>query len=139
MTCDAICQERLFYSNVVISGIFMLCALAISLNQVFKHLKHFTNEFFQERIVAIILMVPFYALTSFLSNIWMDWSAYLVVIRDIYEAFFIYHFFTLLLAYLAYENNELRLGRVYQFLEHKTLLYHLFPFDKVLPPYRIQE
>eukprot|EP01017_Pseudomicrothorax_dubius_P048964 TRINITY_DN9023_c0_g1_i1.p1 TRINITY_DN9023_c0_g1~~TRINITY_DN9023_c0_g1_i1.p1 ORF type:complete len:302 (-),score=17.18 TRINITY_DN9023_c0_g1_i1:287-1192(-) len=138
MPCAEECQEQIFQYNLLISGFFTLAALMVSLYQVVQHLKHYSNPYFQDRIMAILMMSPIYALSSFLSNIWMDSAHYLVALRDIYEAFFIYYFFTLLLAYLSFENNTINMERVYLYLEHKRLVHHLFPLTNVISPYRIQ-
>jgi len=53
-------------------------------------------------------MVPIYSITSWLSFRFFQYEVYLDVVRDCYEAFVIYSFFTLLLYYLG-DNEEQQL------------------------------
>ncbi len=82
MSCDPQCQKEIVGMADSLAGGFTLVTWIISLIQVAKHLKHYTNPFFQNKILsilflflnfplifilAIIFMAPFYALTSFLT------------------------------------------------------------------------
>lgn len=57
--------------------------------------------------MRIVLMVPIYAIISFLSYRFYREAIYYETIRDCYEAFVIHSFFTLLLTYLG-DSNEAR-------------------------------
>ncbi|KAI0644011.1 DUF300-domain-containing protein [Trametes meyenii] len=54
-----------------------------------------------------MLMVPLYAIASFISLFSLDAAFFIDVVRDIYEAFVIYCFFDLLIAYLGGERSLL--------------------------------
>ncbi|KAF9578683.1 hypothetical protein BGW38_005406, partial [Lunasporangiospora selenospora] len=62
----------------------------------------------QRHIMRIILMIPIYAVISFLSYRFYKESIYYETIRDCYEAFVIYSFFILLLTYLGDDNETQR-------------------------------
>ncbi|OSC98871.1 DUF300-domain-containing protein [Trametes coccinea BRFM310] len=54
-----------------------------------------------------MLMVPLYAIASFISLFSLEAAFFIDVVRDIYEAFVIYCFFDLLIAYLGGERSLL--------------------------------
>ncbi|KAH9940275.1 organic solute transporter Ostalpha-domain-containing protein [Amylocystis lapponica] len=58
-------------------------------------------------VVRIMLMVPLYAISSFISLFSLDAAFFIDVVRDIYEAFVIYCFLDLLIAYLGGERSLL--------------------------------
>ena len=45
-------------------------------------------------------MVPIYAIDSWISLRWIELSVYLDLLRDIYEAYVVYTFFTLLISFI---------------------------------------
>ncbi|KZT71206.1 DUF300-domain-containing protein [Daedalea quercina L-15889] len=61
------------------------------------------------KVVRIMLMVPIYAIASFISLFSLQAAFFIDVVRDIYEAFVIYCFFDLLIAYLGGERSLLSL------------------------------
>lgn len=68
---------------------------------IYRHLKNYTEPIFQRFIVRIIFMVPVYALTSFLSLVLPETSIYFNSIREVYEAWVIYNFLSLCLAWVG--------------------------------------
>lgn len=68
-------------------------------------------------------MVPVYSMCAWLTYRWLDWAVYLEFIRSCFEAFVIYEFFALLLAYMG--ENELEQRKI---LLAKPKRHHLFPF-----------
>jgi hypothetical protein len=78
-------------------------------------------------------MVPLYATDSWLSLRFKDAALYLDIMRDCYEAYVIYLFLALMIAYLGEGSNE----KVIQVrVECETLLYLMGYADIVLPTYR---
>lgn len=55
------------------------CATA---TQIYKHLKYYTEPVFQRYIIRIVVMVPIYAMLSFLSLVFRKASIYFDTIRD---------------------------------------------------------
>ncbi|EXB57575.1 hypothetical protein L484_022682 [Morus notabilis] len=76
-------------------------AIALATFHIYRHLKNYTEPTYQRYIVRIIFMVPVYALMSFLSLILPASSIYFNSIREVYEAWVIYNFLSLCLAWVG--------------------------------------
>ncbi|KAK9084482.1 hypothetical protein Scep_030953 [Stephania cephalantha] len=76
-------------------------AIALALFHIYRHLFNYTEPTFQRFIVRIIFMVPVYALMSFLSLVLNERSIYFNSIREVYEAWVIYNFLSLCLAWVG--------------------------------------
>ena len=75
-----------------------LCCL-----QIFQHLRYYTVPDQQLWIVRILFIVPIYGLCSWLGLLWPQYTVYFSSLRSCYEAFVIYNFLRLCLAYLGGE------------------------------------
>ncbi|EEH05903.1 DUF300 domain-containing protein [Histoplasma capsulatum G186AR] len=60
-------------------------------------MKNYRKPLLQRYVVRILLMVPIYSVSSWVSIVSLKASAFIAPIRDIYEAFTIYTFFQLLI------------------------------------------
>ncbi|KAK4762892.1 hypothetical protein SAY86_008660 [Trapa natans] len=78
-----------------------LGSIALATFHIYRHLLNYTEPVYQRYIVRIIFMVPVYALMSFLSLILPDSSIYFNSIREVYEAWVIYNFLSLCLAWVG--------------------------------------
>lgn len=76
-------------------------AIALVLLHIYRHLLNYTEPTYQRYIVRIIFMVPVYALMSFLSLVFNKSSIYFNSIREVYEAWVIYNFLSLCLAWVG--------------------------------------
>ncbi|GMH14976.1 hypothetical protein Nepgr_016817 [Nepenthes gracilis] len=76
-------------------------AIALAMFHIYRHLMNYTEPTYQRYIVRIIFMVPVYALMSFLSLILPRSSIYFNSLREIYEAWVIYNFLSLCLAWVG--------------------------------------
>lgn len=76
-------------------------AIALATFHIYRHLLNYTEPTYQRYIVRIIFMVPVYALMSFLSLVLPDSSIYFNSIREVYEAWVIYNFLSLCLAWVG--------------------------------------
>uniref|UniRef100_A0A2P2LCY4 Transmembrane protein 184A n=1 Tax=Rhizophora mucronata TaxID=61149 RepID=A0A2P2LCY4_RHIMU len=76
-------------------------AISLALFHIYRHLLNYTEPTYQRYIVRIIFMVPIYALMSFLSLILPKSSIYFNSLREIYEAWVIYNFLSLCLAWVG--------------------------------------
>lgn len=113
-----------FYEAVwVVSGIVALAASCLSMNLIFKHLQHYTKPHLQKYIIRILWMIPIYTLDSFLSLRFYDQALYFDVWRDCYEAYVLYCFFSLLIAYLD------GLEALAEILQMKSPTAHPFPMN----------
>ncbi|PSC70645.1 transmembrane 184A-like [Micractinium conductrix] len=85
----------------VAAGVCAYVGLAISIFQIIQHLRHYSEPVFQRYIVRIIFMVPMYSICSFPSLVSPGQAIYWNTVRDAYEAWVIYNFMSLCLAYVG--------------------------------------
>lgn len=88
------------YLNIVA----FLCtsgAISLAIFHIYRHLLNYTEPTYQRFIVRIIFMVPVYALMSFMSLVLPQSSIYFNSIREMYEAWVIYNFLSLCLAWVG--------------------------------------
>ncbi|KAI7205792.1 DUF300-domain-containing protein [Hortaea werneckii] len=81
--------------------VFAALALLTASFLIFMHATHYSRPWEQRHIIRILLMIPVYAVVSFLSYLFYKQAVYFEVLRDCYEAFAIASFFTLLCHYVA--------------------------------------
>eukprot|EP01060_Flectonema_neradi_P033692 TRINITY_DN5725_c0_g3_i1.p1 TRINITY_DN5725_c0_g3~~TRINITY_DN5725_c0_g3_i1.p1 ORF type:complete len:411 (+),score=39.24 TRINITY_DN5725_c0_g3_i1:109-1341(+) len=97
---------------VIIGGYCAVLATLLSLLQILEHLSAFSDPDIQSRIVRILVMVPIYAITSWLAIIYSDGAVYLDLVRDMYESYAVYTFFSLMLGLLGGLDECVRLFMV---------------------------
>ncbi|KAG4916755.1 hypothetical protein JHK87_054312 [Glycine soja] len=85
----------------VVAFICTVAAIALAVLHIYRHLLSYTEPTYQRYIVRIIFMVPVYALMSFLSLVIPESSIYFNSIREVYEAWVIYNFLSLCLAWVG--------------------------------------
>lgn len=88
-----------------IAGTFTLLACLISIYNMWSHLRHFAKPSIQRRVLAILIMVPVYSLTSWLSLVMARVEPFLGAVRDCYEAYIIYTFMAMLVEILGSSNG----------------------------------
>ncbi|XP_055632142.1 transmembrane protein 184B isoform X1 [Toxorhynchites rutilus septentrionalis] len=91
-----------------LAGIFVWIALFIACQQIYQHLRWYTNPQEQRWIVRILFIVPIYATYSWISLLFFNSESvyvYFFTVRDCYEAFVIYNFLSLCYEYLGGEGN----------------------------------
>ncbi|XP_076168606.1 transmembrane endosomal protein isoform X2 [Ptiloglossa arizonensis] len=91
-----------------IAGAFVWAALFLTCQQIYQHLRWYTNPTEQRWIVRILFIVPIYATYSWVSLLFFNSESYYVyffTVRDCYEAFVIYNFLSLCYEYLGGEGN----------------------------------
>jgi Organic solute transporter Ostalpha len=89
-----------------ISAVFAVVAILVSFLLIYLHATHYLKPWEQKHIIRILLMVPVYAIVSFVSYYNYTHSVYFEVLGDCYEAFAIASFFSLLCHYLAADLHE---------------------------------
>ncbi|EEF50053.1 transmembrane protein 184A [Ricinus communis] len=89
----------LYYS--IIAFICTFGAIALAVFHIYRHLLNYTEPTYQRYIVRIIFMVPVYASMSFLSLVLPASAIYFNSIREVYEAWVIYNFLSLCLAWVG--------------------------------------
>ncbi|KAG6371229.1 organic solute transporter Ostalpha-domain-containing protein [Boletus reticuloceps] len=90
-----------------LAGISTVVAVVVSGISISLHLRNYRKPLLQRMVVRIMVMVPLYGVSSFISLFSLEAAFFIDVIRDVYEAFVIYCFFVLLLDYLGGERSLL--------------------------------
>jgi hypothetical protein len=79
-----------------VSGSLALLATVLSAHLMLRHLAHWSDARAQLSIVRIVMMIPVYALMSWLAILFGQYAIYFNLIRDAYESLVLYEFFCLL-------------------------------------------
>ncbi|XP_058089729.1 protein LAZ1 homolog 1 [Magnolia sinica] len=93
---------------IVSAGSFVLVALVLSLFLIFEHLAFYNQPEEQKFLIGLILMVPVYAVESFLSLVDSKAAFNCEIMRDCYEAFALYCFERYLIACLGGEESTVK-------------------------------
>ncbi|KAK4340912.1 hypothetical protein RND71_039413 [Anisodus tanguticus] len=110
------------YSWAVYSaGFFVLVAVVLSMYLIVEHLAAYNQPEEQKFLIGLILMVPVYALESFLSLLDSNAAFNCEIIRDCYEAFALYCFERYLIACLGGEKNTI------EFMESQSVVSSSLP------------
>lgn len=125
--------QKLTYATTVVAGVASLSATLFSIVSTWLQTKNYRKPLLQRYVVRILLMVPIYSISSWVSLISFEAAKWLDPIRDVYEAFTIYTFFQLLINYLGGERNLI-------ITTHgRAPVNHLWPLDHVLSPVDISD
>lgn len=132
-----------------IAGVFVVTSVSLSTFLLFHHLSAYKNPEEQKFLIGVILMVPCYAVESYVSLVNPSLSVDCAIIRDSYEAFAMYCFGRYLVACLGGEERTIEFMKRQGGLDSKQpLLYHLsgkgiikhhFPMKYFLKPWRLGE
>lgn len=98
----------------------------MSLFTIYVHLKNYRKPHLQRFVVRLILIVPIYATSSCIGLFSLPAAFLIDLVRDLYEAFAIYCFFELLVAYLGGERSVLIL------MIGRRPVPHPWPFNIIL-------
>lgn len=132
---------------IIVAGTFVLIALSLSLFLLFEHLLAYKNPEEQKFLIGVILMVPCYAVESFISLVKPAIDVDVEILRDCYESFAMYCFGRYLIACLGGEERTIefmkRQGRsnantplLEPFCE-KGFVKHPFPLNYFFKPWRL--
>lgn len=91
---------------LVTSFLLVVFACGFSAYLIRSHLFNFTQPHVQSKIIGIIYMVPIYAFDSFLCLVWPSQALLIDMLRDCYEAYVLYLFLSLLMAYLGCNSDD---------------------------------
>lgn len=116
--------ETLAYA---ISGAFTLLSIILSGWLIWTHLLYNPSAGIRKHIIRILMMVPIYALTSYLALVFNDQKLLFETIRDCYEAFALYSFHCFLVEYLGGQQE------LANTLRSKAQIYHITPFCCMQP------
>eukprot|EP01134_Creolimax_fragrantissima_P003201 CFRG3201T1 len=112
----------------LVAGVFVLLSLILSGYGIYRHLISYVQPERQRRVVRVLVLVPVYALDSWLSLVFVEAALYLDTIRDVYEAYVLYQFFLLCVSYLGGEAQAKLV------LSRKPDMPHPWPMDLWLTP-----
>jgi hypothetical protein len=96
--------QTIFWS---VAGIMVALSLPLSLHTIHMHLAHFVSPL-QRLYLRILWLVPIYGIESWLSLRFMHEAGYIRTLRELYEAFVIHAFFTLMLEFLDKDEENLK-------------------------------
>lgn len=122
-----------FSAIILVCGIGSLISIIISAIGIYLQFKNYRKPYEQRLIVRIQLMVPLFAVTCFISLRWFPVSKFVEPIKEIYEAFVIYTFFSLLTHLLGGER------RIVVLTSGRQPVKHPWPFSTVLPEIDISD
>jgi hypothetical protein len=86
---------------ILSASVFVVIAILLPMYLIFEHLASYNQPEEQKFLIGLILMVPVYAVESFLSLVNSEAAFNCEVIRDCYEAFALYCFERYLIACLG--------------------------------------
>lgn len=95
--------------------------------------KNYRKPLLQRYVVRILLMVPIYAISSWVSLMSLTAAFYVDPIRDVYEAFTIYTFFQLLINFLGGERSLIIM------MHGRAPKEHVWPFNYIFPKVDISD
>jgi hypothetical protein len=98
-------------------------AILLTLYLIYLHCIFYRNPLEQRCIVRILIMVIIYAVDSFCALLWHEQAVWIGAVRDSYEAYVIFSFFTLLMTFL--DGPETVVQRYWQ--GGTATMKHLFP------------
>lgn len=90
---------------LVFNSVCALAALGISALNICMHLKNYRNPMVQRLIVRILVLVPLFAVASWSSLYAPSIGAWVLPLREMYEALTIYTFYSLLTSLLGGERD----------------------------------
>ncbi|XP_057464459.1 protein LAZ1-like isoform X2 [Actinidia eriantha] len=129
----------------LLAGAFVVLTLTLSIYLLFEHLSAYKNPEEQKFLMWVILMVPCYAVESFVSLLNPAISVDIEILRDCYESFAMYCFGRYLVACLGGEDRTIefmeRQGRAKTPLLEcglgKGTVKHPFPMNYFLKPWKL--
>ncbi|XP_075476136.1 protein LAZ1 isoform X1 [Primulina tabacum] len=132
----------------LIAGVSAVLTLTLSVYLIFEHLSAYKNPEEQKFLIGVILMVPCYAVESFVSLVDPAISVDIEILRDCYESFAMYCFGRYLVACLGGEERTIefmeREGRTSMktpLLDHhgseRGIVKHPFPMNCFLKPWKL--
>eukprot|EP01012_Entosiphon_sulcatum_P068434 TRINITY_DN98641_c0_g1_i1.p1 TRINITY_DN98641_c0_g1~~TRINITY_DN98641_c0_g1_i1.p1 ORF type:complete len:424 (-),score=77.25 TRINITY_DN98641_c0_g1_i1:231-1502(-) len=94
-------KMELHYAAFIVGGYCTVVATWLSCFLVYLHLTTLSNPSQQQKIIRILIMVPVYAVDSWLGLVLKDHAIYLNLLRETYESYVIYCFFAYLIDLLG--------------------------------------
>lgn len=112
---------------VLLAGATTALATTLSLSLIFRHLIHYQQPQYQIHVVRLCWIVPLYSFEALLSLLFPPWEMVLATLRDSYEAYVLYTFMALCIAYVGGEEKLLEV------LENKKRIKQPWPLHWMKP------
>jgi hypothetical protein len=109
-----------------LAGTFTLLSCLISMWHMTAHLRKMNQPDVQRKILAILWMVPIYAVTSWFSLVFPSAEGYLAIVKDGYEAYVIYQFLAFCIAVLGKGDRNAVVDLLATHVDHLTPPFRLF-------------
>jgi hypothetical protein len=103
-----------------LAGTFTLLSGLISMWHMTAHLRRMNQPDVQRKILAILWMVPIYAITSWFSLVFHSAEGYLAILKDGYEAYVIYQFLSFCIAVLGKGDRNVVIDLLAKRADHLT-------------------
>ncbi len=91
-----------------LTGVFCFFSILLTVYLIYRHATHWIKPALQNCIIRILLIIPIYAIHSWLAVIFNKHALYFTIVRDCYEAYVLYQFFCLLTYYINIEAVKKR-------------------------------
>lgn len=116
-------------------GCCCLASCSLTLLLICNHRSNYSQPVIQRKIVSIAWMVPVYSLESWLSLGFPRHAPFLDMVRDCYEAYVVYIFFSLCVAYIGRVDREnVDPSKVLLALQLERSISHPQPFNRCFNP-----
>ncbi|KAH8155621.1 uncharacterized protein LAJ45_00631 [Morchella importuna] len=125
--------SKLSNAAIIVAGVASLVATVLACFSIWLQLKNYRKPLLQRYVVRILLMVPIYAISSWVSLISLTAAFFVDPIRDVYEAFTIYTFFQLLINFLGGERSLIIM------MHGRAPKDHVWPMNYILPKVDISD
>ena len=118
-----------------IAFVFVALSLPITLYEVTQHLENYRAPRLQRHVIRILWMVPIYAVDGWFALRFKSKTIYFDTVREIYEAYVIYNFYTYCIVYL----QEFCSPGLSYIVQRKPTQPHIWPLSIFLRPPRMGE
>eukprot|EP01051_Picozoa_sp_SAG22_P001653 SAG22_NODE_67_length_22882_cov_25.671553_15_plen_152_part_00 len=99
-------DQEIQHICAVLAGLFAILASALSFQEMYRHLINYSMSRVQKHICRILLMVPIYAIDAAVSIRFMQEAIFLNTVRELYEAFTVWSFMSLIMEFLHNEAKK---------------------------------
>jgi len=120
---------------LILSGCSALIATLLTLITTLVHLKQYRKPLLQRHVVRIFMMVPLFSAASWASLTSLKVAFWVDPFRDVYEAFVLYTFFQLLIAYLGGERSLIIMMHGRKPVKHLWPMNHVFGTVDISDPH----
>jgi len=118
-----------------VAFVFVALSLPITLYEVTQHLENYRAPRLQRHVIRILFMVPIYAIDGWFALRFKSKTIYFDTVRECYEAYVIYNFYTYCIVYL----QEFCAPGLSYIVARKATQPHIWPLSMVLRAPRMGE